>query len=101
MLFSELPLNPKLLKGIEALGFKSPTPVQEATIGTLIEQDQDLIGLAQTGTGKTAAFGLPMIEKINIKNSNVQGLVLLQLENSVFRSLTILNLFQSLFPKFK
>ena len=46
MLFSELPLNPKLLKGIEALGFKSPTPVQEATIGTLIEQDQDLIGLA-------------------------------------------------------
>ncbi|MEC8287138.1 MAG: DEAD/DEAH box helicase, partial [Bacteroidota bacterium] len=76
MLFSELPLNPKLLKGIEALGFKSPTPVQEATIGTLIEQDQDLIGLAQTGTGKTAAFGLPMIEKINVKKSNVQGLVI-------------------------
>ena len=76
MLFSELPLNPKLLKGIEALGFKSPTPVQEATIGTLIEQDQDLIGLAQTGTGKTAAFGLPMIEKINRKKSIVQGLVI-------------------------
>ena len=76
MLFSELPLDPKLLKGIEALGFKSPTPVQEATIGTLIEQDQDLIGLAQTGTGKTAAFGLPMIEKINRKKSNVQGLVI-------------------------
>ena len=76
MLFSELPLNPKLLKGIEALGFKSPTPVQEATIGTLIEKDRDLIGLAQTGTGKTAAFGLPMIEKINVKNSNVQGLII-------------------------
>ena len=76
MLFTELPLNPNLLKGIEDLGFTSPTPVQEAAILQLIIEDRDLIGLAQTGTGKTAAFGLPMIQRIDVKNKNVQGLVI-------------------------
>ncbi len=76
MLFTDLPLNPNLLKGIEDLGFTSPTPVQEAAILQLIIEDRDLIGLAQTGTGKTAAFGLPMIQRIEVKNKNVQGLVI-------------------------
>ena len=76
MLFTDLPLNPNILKGIAELGFEKPTPVQEATIGKLIEEERDLIGLAQTGTGKTAAFGLPMIEKIDLKSKNVQGLVI-------------------------
>ena len=76
MLFTDLPLNPNLLKGIEDLGFTSPTPVQEAAILQLIIEDRDLIGLAQTGTGKTAAFGLPMIQRIDVKNKNVQGLVI-------------------------
>ena len=76
MLFTDLPLNPNILKGIAELGFEKPTPVQEATIGQLIEEERDLIGLAQTGTGKTAAFGLPMIEKIDVKSKNVQGLVI-------------------------
>ena len=76
MLFTDLPLNPNILKGIAELGFENPTPVQEATIGELIEEERDLIGLAQTGTGKTAAFGLPMIEKIDLKSKNVQGLVI-------------------------
>ena len=76
MLFNDLPLNPNLLKGIEDLGFTSPTPVQEAAILRLIIEDRDLIGLAQTGTGKTAAFGLPMIHRIDIKNKSVQGLVI-------------------------
>ena len=76
MLFTDLPLNPNILKGIAELGFENPTPVQEATIGKLIEEERDLIGLAQTGTGKTAAFGLPMIEKIDLKSKNVQGLVI-------------------------
>ena len=76
MLFTDLPLNPNLLKGIEDLGFTSPTPVQEAAILRLIVEDRDLIGLAQTGTGKTAAFGLPMIQRIDVKNKSVQGLVI-------------------------
>ena len=76
MLFTDLPLNPSLLKGIEDLGFTSPTPVQESAILQLINEDRDLIGLAQTGTGKTAAFGLPMIQRIDVKSKNVQGLVI-------------------------
>ena len=67
MLFSELPLKPELLKAVEELGFTQPTPVQEKSIPLLIEENRDLIGLAQTGTGKTAAFGLPMIHRIDVK----------------------------------
>ena len=69
MLFTELPLKPDLLKGIKALGFTQPTPVQEEAIPVLITEQKDLIGLAQTGTGKTAAFGLPMIQKIDVKKN--------------------------------
>ena len=76
MLFTELPLKPDLLKGIEALGFTQPTPVQEEAIPVLITEQKDLIGLAQTGTGKTAAFGLPMIQRIDVKKNIVQGLVI-------------------------
>ena len=76
MLFSELPLDPNILKGIEALGFTTPTPVQQESIPLLIKENRDLIGLAQTGTGKTAAFGLPMIHKIDVNKKIVQGLVI-------------------------
>ena len=76
MLFSELQLDSNILKGIEALGFTTPTPVQQKTIPLLIKENRDLIGLAQTGTGKTAAFGLPMIQKIDINKKIVQGLVI-------------------------
>ena len=76
MLFSELSLKPDLLKGVEAIGFTQPTPVQQEVIPILIREDKDLIGLAQTGTGKTAAFGLPMIHRIDVKKNLVQGLVI-------------------------
>jgi len=76
MLFSELQLKPNILKGIEALGFTTPTPVQQESIPLLIKENRDLIGLAQTGTGKTAAFGLPMIHKIDVNKKIVQGLVI-------------------------
>ena len=76
MLFSELPLKPELLNAVEELGFSQPTPVQEKSIPLLIKEDRDLIGLAQTGTGKTAAFGLPMIHRIDVKKNFVQGLVI-------------------------
>ena len=93
MLFNDLPLNPNLLKGIEDLGFTSPTPVQEAAILRLIIEDRDLIGLAQTGTGKTAAFGLPMIHRIDIKNKSVQGLVIAPTRELCVQIAKILKLF--------
>lgn len=76
MLFREMGLSPEILKGIEALGFENATPIQEKVIPVLMEDDRDIIGLAQTGTGKTAAFGLPSIEKIDITANFPQLLVL-------------------------
>lgn len=62
MTFSELGLREEILQALEELGFKSPTPIQEEAIPQLLEGERDLVGLAQTGTGKTAAFGLPLLE---------------------------------------
>jgi ATP-dependent RNA helicase DeaD len=75
LIFSELNLSEKVLKAIHDMGFEEATPIQEQTI-PLGLSGRDLIGQAQTGTGKTAAFGLPMIEKIDIMAPHVQGLVL-------------------------
>ena len=69
-------LSPNLLKGIEELGYKTPTPIQEEIIPIFLEKENDIVGLAQTGTGKTAAFGLPIIEQIDIRNKSVQALIL-------------------------
>ena len=69
-------LSPNLLKGIEELGYKTPTPIQEEIIPIFLEKENDIVGLAQTGTGKTAAFGLPIIEQIDIQNKSVQALIL-------------------------
>jgi len=76
MKFDELGLNNNVLKAITELGFDTPTPVQEKTIPYILESDDDLIALAQTGTGKTAAFGLPVIEQADVNNKNVQCLIL-------------------------
>ncbi|MBA7561994.1 ATP-dependent RNA helicase DeaD [subsurface metagenome] len=69
-------LSPNLMKGIDELGFKIPTPIQEEIIPIFLERENDIVGLAQTGTGKTAAFGLPIIEQIDIRNKSVQALIL-------------------------
>jgi ATP-dependent RNA helicase DeaD len=60
-LFSELGLNEQLLASVEELGFTEPTTIQEKAIPVLLSGTKDFIGLAQTGTGKTAAFGLPLL----------------------------------------
>jgi ATP-dependent RNA helicase DeaD len=73
--FSDLPLSKNVLRGIEALGFERPTPIQAQSIMPLLE-GRDVIGQAQTGTGKTAAFGIPMVESIDLSERRVQGLVL-------------------------
>jgi ATP-dependent RNA helicase DeaD len=67
---------PELLKGIEALGFEELTPVQEKVIPVILETEKDIVALAQTGTGKTAAFGLPVIQNTDISEHTVQTLVL-------------------------
>ncbi len=74
--FNELGFSPNLIQGIEALGFKNPTPIQEQVIPLVFDKKNDIVGLAQTGTGKTAAFGLPLIDKIDIEDKSVQVLIL-------------------------
>ncbi len=74
--FQALGLQERLLRAIEKLGFVEPTPIQQEAIPQLISENRDLIGLAQTGTGKTAAFGLPMLEKIDMGKNYPQALVL-------------------------
>ena len=74
--FEQLGLEDNLLQAITDLGFETPSEVQEKAIPILLEQDKDLVALAQTGTGKTAAFGFPMIQKINVESRTTQGLIL-------------------------
>ncbi len=74
--FQELGLNDDLLRAITDLGFIKPSEVQEKAIPILLESETDLVALAQTGTGKTAAFGFPMLEKIDIDSRTTQGLIL-------------------------
>jgi len=74
--FQELGLNEDLLRAITDLGFEKPSEVQEKAIPLLLDQDKDLVALAQTGTGKTAAFGFPMLQKIDIDSRTTQGLIL-------------------------
>jgi ATP-dependent RNA helicase DeaD len=75
--FEELGIEKKILKAIEELGFQTPMPVQEKVIPHLISNEtSDLIGLAQTGTGKTAAFGLPLIQNTNTSRKRTQYLIL-------------------------
>ena len=74
--FLNFSLKSELLKSIKELGFNSPTPIQGKVIPHLMSSDQDLIASAQTGTGKTAAFGLPLLDLTNTKVTNVQTLIL-------------------------
>jgi ATP-dependent RNA helicase DeaD len=74
--FEELGIAPAILKAISDLGYEQPMPVQEEVIPFLLGDDNDVIALAQTGTGKTAAFGLPIIQKIDVSTFKPQALVL-------------------------
>ena len=74
--FEQLGLNESLLKAISDLGFETPSEVQEKAIPLLLEDDTDIVALAQTGTGKTAAFGFPLIQKIDPFNKQTQVLIL-------------------------
>lgn len=74
--FEELGLQENLLEAIRELGFEYPMPIQEEVIPFLLEGDDDLVALAQTGTGKTAAFGLPLLQKLDLNDMRPQALIL-------------------------
>ena len=74
--FKEIGVNKDLCKAINELGFTTPTEIQEESIPFLLSNNSDLISLAQTGTGKTAAFGLPVIQKTSLENKFVQTIIL-------------------------
>lgn len=74
--FESLGLSGQLVESIRQLGFETPTPIQEKAIPTLLQGNLDLVGLAQTGTGKTAAFGLPLLELVEENNRATQALVI-------------------------
>lgn len=76
LLFDELGIRGELMQAIQDLGFQQPTQIQEAAIPVLLQQTTDFVGLAQTGTGKTAAFGLPLLQHMNPDQREVQALVL-------------------------
>ena len=99
MSFENFDLDPELLEAIHDLGFVEATPIQIEAIPEIISGENDLIGLAQTGTGKTAAYGLPLAQLIDFRSDRVQGLILcptrelcLQIEND-------LNLFCKYLPQ--
>lgn len=74
--FEELGVAPSIRRAIEEMGYENPMPVQEEVIPYLLDDIRDVIALAQTGTGKTAAFGLPVIQKVNVKLNAPQALIL-------------------------
>ena len=76
MTFEELGVRDDLLRGIADMGFETPMPVQEKVIPVLLGGDRDLVALAQTGTGKTAAFGLPVLQRIDAHRHSPQALIL-------------------------
>lgn len=91
MNFSELGLDSQLLEAVQRTGFEEPTPIQEQTI-PLVLSGHDVIGQAQTGTGKTAAFGLPLLQKIDYSRKEIQALVIsptrelaLQTQEEIFK----------------
>ncbi|MCK5822072.1 MAG: DEAD/DEAH box helicase, partial [Bacteroidales bacterium] len=74
--FQDFGLRPEILKAISALGFETPTDIQAETIPFLLDSKKDLIAMAQTGTGKTAGFGLPILNQIDPQTQGVQSLIL-------------------------
>src|SRR5690625_2489562 len=75
-LFEELGLSDSLLKSVQDLGFEEPTPVQKDIIPLVMQEDADVIVLSQTGTGKTAAFRLPLLSMLDFSSKDTQALIL-------------------------
>ena len=91
MTFEETGIRPELVKAVKELGYENPMPVQEQVIPVILQSNKDIIALAQTGTGKTAAFGLPLLSLVDEKSKKLQVLVLCptrELCNQIAKDLT-------------
>jgi len=98
MTFSELGLDARLVQATDALGFVNPTPIQEKSIPVLLSGTTDLIGLAQTGTGKTAAFGLPLLQLVDEKQRYPQALIVCPTRELCMQIVSELELFKKYIP---
>ncbi|SHE87019.1 DEAD/DEAH box helicase [Flavisolibacter ginsengisoli] len=96
--FEELGLQENLLKSVGELGFTQPTPIQEKAIPVLLSGTKDLIGLAQTGTGKTAAFGLPLLQLIESKEKYPQALIICPTRELCMQIVNEIELFKKHMP---
>lgn len=96
--FEGLGLDPRLVQATDALGFKQPTPIQEQAIPVLLSGTKDLVGLAQTGTGKTAAFGLPLLQLVNAAERYPQALVVCPTRELCIQIVNEVELFKKFIP---
>jgi ATP-dependent RNA helicase DeaD len=96
--FEELGLDARLVQATDALGFKQPTPIQEQAIPVLLSGTKDLVGLAMTGTGKTAAFGLPLLQLIDSSLKYPQALVVCPTRELCLQIVSEIELFKKFIP---
>src|ERR1700754_959648 len=96
--FEGLGLDPRLVQATDALGFKQPTPIQEQAIPVLLSGTKDLVGLAQTGTGKTAAFGLPLLQLVDVAERYPQALVVCPTRELCLQIVSEIELFKKFIP---
>jgi ATP-dependent RNA helicase DeaD len=98
MTFEGLGLDARLVQATDALGFKQPTPIQEQAIPVLLSGTKDLVGLAQTGTGKTAAFGLPLLQLVDSAQKHPQALVVCPTRELCIQIVNEVELFKKFIP---
>ena len=96
--FEGLGLDARLVQATDALGFKQPTPIQEQAIPVLLSGTKDLVGLAQTGTGKTAAFGLPLLQLVDSAQKHPQALVVCPTRELCIQIVSEVELFKKFIP---
>src|SRR5688572_21695015 len=96
--FEELGLDSKLIQATSELGFITPTPIQEKAIPVLLSGTKDLVGLAQTGTGKTAAFGLPLLQLVQSKEKYPQALIVCPTRELCMQIVNEIELFKKFLP---
>jgi hypothetical protein len=101
MSFNSLGLNDELCECVEALGYVTPTPIQEKSIPILLSETTDFIGLAATGTGKTAAFSLPLIQVTEKHTTDVTGLIICPTRELCLQIVREIELFKKPFPSIK
>jgi len=94
-------LSPEILHALNDLGFEKPTPIQEKSIPTILSGERDLLGFAQTGTGKTAAFSLPILEKIDVARGVVQAIILCPTRELCMQITRDIDQFSKYLPKLK